>query len=738
MGLAQQPKHPAGSYHGKDFLDSNGISGVTIGVITRVDEIHMKADVHIVNGSDRTEIDLTQAMSGPRSFWGGCPEVNSVVVLGYRAKHKKLKDAMILGYLPSSILAGMKFDPIATDDSSNVTADEQELYNTLYSPTVRTKRLKLRPGDVGGMSADGSELVLNKSIQMVNRAGDLIELRDAERLFITQAVNSFHSASGVKEQYGPVRRGAFYLPYDIFQNQDPTKPLLEAPGGDATASPNAITSSVPSHYFGQSILELLGPGNPGDPQKFASTSGVVNSFFNNSEFPSVTYSNGKKTFFASNTPYANPESIKTPGDMYTEHRIELKHVTDGVQDMLDEIDGFNVDTVNPRVYIEHVMGTVVGNRTDDSDSMNLYGKVLKPTLFSNWGQPGAGHFKLVEAIRTAGVADYEVNNQAGAYLFRINHPEANVEENPFGICVAKQGKVYVNVPGSVAEDTYDGTKNVSVEASFGGGIKVYVGREVSTGESIRAFLEGGIEFEVGKNAVGKSIGPIYHGSVDNTYMGNDNEGFALSNVVRGNERRSITGDYTLTINGSSYTVTDGTFGAHATKILLNSTSGYTLNSSNKSETIAGQSQLNYGLAVIETIVAGGKVATILAGGLVQTVLAGAMSTSVLGGAISNFAGGAYSTVAGGACSTSAGGAITQAAGGAISLTAGAAVSVTAGLAMTLTAGIAVSLIAPQILLGGPAAVYGIARGLPILGPGVPTLDYITGLPLMGCAVSRSW
>ena len=181
---------------------------------------------------------------------------------------------------------------------------------------------------------------------------------------------------------------------------------------------------------------MLGPGNPGDPQRLSNAQGVVVNYINNyvasggGEFPPVTYSNGKKAFFASNTPFANPESIQTPGDMYTEHRIELKHVTDAVQDVLDEIDGFNVDLVNPRVYIEHAMGTIVGNRTDDSDAQNLYGKVLKPTLFPAWASPGAGHFKLIEATRSIGTADIEVNNQAGAYLFRINHPEANVEENP--------------------------------------------------------------------------------------------------------------------------------------------------------------------------------------------------------------------------------------------------------------------------------------------------------------------
>ena len=184
-----RPKHAAGEFHGKDFVDHHGISGVTIGILTRIDEINMKADVHLVNGADRYELDLTQGMAGPRSFWGGVPEVNSVVVLGYRAKSKKLKDAMILGYLPTALVSGLRFDPISTDNPSNITSDEQALYSQVYSPTIRTKRLKLRPGDVGGMAADGAEIKFDRNIQMMNRAGDLIELRDAERLLITQAIN---------------------------------------------------------------------------------------------------------------------------------------------------------------------------------------------------------------------------------------------------------------------------------------------------------------------------------------------------------------------------------------------------------------------------------------------------------------------------------------------------------------------------------------------------------------------
>jgi hypothetical protein len=98
------------------------------------------------------------------------------------------------------------------------------------------------------------------------------------------------------------------------------------------------------------------------------------------------------------------------------------------------------------------------------------------------------------------------------------------------------------------------------------------------------------------------------------------------------------------------------------------------------------------------------------------------------------------TVGAGAMSfTTGAGAVTLSTGaGAMSLTAGAgAMSLTSGLAMNLTAGLAISLLAPQILFGGPAAVLGVVRGLPAMPPGAPSLDYITGLPLMGSALVRS-
>ena len=95
------PKNPSGYVHGDEFVDSGAPYGIKLGVITRVDEFELKCDVKIITGGgQRYELDLTQSMVGPRSFFGGIPEVNSMVIIGYRRRHKRLHEAVILGYVP--------------------------------------------------------------------------------------------------------------------------------------------------------------------------------------------------------------------------------------------------------------------------------------------------------------------------------------------------------------------------------------------------------------------------------------------------------------------------------------------------------------------------------------------------------------------------------------------------------------------------------------------------------------
>lgn len=723
--MSRMPKHPSGTTPGKDFVDQADIAGLKVGIVTRVDEVNLKADLKVITGGgDRFEIDLTQGMAGPRSFWGGVPEVGSLVIVGYRRIHKQLYDAVILGYIPTGNRSGLRFDPFSVADPSEVGADEAALYTNTFGPIQRYKRLNLRPGDVGGMSAAGSEFVMSKDIRMVNRAGDIMELRDADRTFITQTIHRVESDAGLKKVSGPIRRGAAYLPPDIL-------------GTDGKTLKPASSS-----YYGLDELQAAGPGvGSGSEAKYANTSGQLLDLFNDtSEFPPVTYSNGRRVHYPPTSPGVSIEETDSIADAYVEDRLEMSHTSDLSQEVIEEIDGFSMDRRPP--YIERVLGTLVGNDMTSTSGQRQYAQLLKPRLFQDFLSRSIGKFTLEGINRQPTSPDLEAVTAAGAFLFRIRPPRS-VGENAFVAAVSKQGKLFVNIPASVQEDYTSGSKNISAEMNLAGALKMFIGASAPERISAHLTLEGGVHLDIGRDAQGNAITMRFHSATKVSYEGNPNENdLAHSIEVNGTKQSDIKGAEKKVIEGSKQTIVSGMYQQQADRLSLNATSGFSGNFGEISQMVSGKSQYQYALQVLENIALGGKVSTILAGGLTQNVLAGAISYSALAGAIAfNAPAGAFSvTVGTGAMSfTTGAGAVTLSTGaGAMSLTAaGGAMSITSGLAMNLTAGLTISLLAPQILFGGPAAVLGVVRGVPSMPPGAPTLDYITGLPLLGSALVRS-
>lgn len=759
-----QPKHPVGHVPGKDFTDTGDPWGLKLGLVTRVDEVTMKCDIKIVTGGggDRFEIDLTQGMSGPRSFWGGIPEVNSIVIIGYRRQHKQLYEACILGYIPTGQRLGYRFDPFSAIDPSAVTPDEAADVQTLFGGSYRVKRLKLRPGDVGGMSAAGAEFTLTKDVRMYDRAGDFIEIRDTDRSITASSIHRVENESGVTRISGPIRRGAFYTYPDIIQstvqngvltptlNSNGQQVLIQTPGAPGAFAPGATqagsttpvgtpTASKLPPYYGTYVYQAAGPGFAGSPNKFADSTGALLDAINNvAEFPSTTYSNGRQVYYSNTYPGVNLED-PTQGagaEAFVEYRIEVDHTSDLSQQVREEIDGFAISPRNQ--YIEHVMGTTVGNDTTGSDGQRTYARPTKPKVFDDFTSTNAAGIFTMEEVPRSPLDDLEVFTTAGAYLLAI-HPPHVVNDDYFACAISKQGKVFLNIPGSSVERYPDGTKNVSVEANLLGALKAYIGAAAPSNTSINLTCEGGITANIGSNSDGRAIDVTYHSSVQSTYVGTpDSDNVALTENVQGQKQQFCSGISTENVGGQKTTTVNGGYQMFADRLNVNLNGGYSINASDYSGTIGGKTQIQYALAVVENIIAGGKVSTVLAGGLVTTVAAGAMVNTAGAGAIVNTAGAAFTVTAGAAASFTAGGAMSQTAAGAISQTAGAAVAITAAAAFTATGGAAASLIGAQCLLGGPAAVLGISRGLPMMPPGTPSLDWITGLPLQGCAVSRSF
>lgn len=718
-----QPRIPRPTGHTKDpkTFDTNDWAGTRIGLIIRVDEVNMKADVKILTGGGyRLEVELTQAMAGPRSFWGGVPEENSLVIIGFRRIHRNINDAVILGYIPVGNRSGLRFDPFDAADRSELTPEELDIYESMVGPVVRYKRLPMRPGNVGGMSSDGSELRLDKDVAMTNRAGDLLELRDSERTLVAQSVYRAQSESGVRHISGPIRRSAHYLPQDILKDDGTLK-------------------DVDDEYYGRDELQAAGP--PGANSKFASENGELLDIFNNTrEFPPTTYPSGKVVHIpATVRPDLAIDDVDSPGDAFVENRMELFHTSNLTPEVTEETDGFTLDRRNP--YIERVYGTIVGNTLNTTRGQRNYSKILKPRLFDDFQSTGPGKFSLNEVSRISNPD--EATTTAGAFLFRIRPPRGR-GDNQFVAAVTKEGKAYLNLPASSSENYSGGANKVSAEVNMEGALKAFIGASTPDRVSANITLEGGLHLDIGRDAQGNVITTNYRGAVQQTYTGNPNESdAALETIVKGVDKKTVSGAVQRFVQGSRQSIISGTDQTQCDRRNVNAFGGYSLNAGEYNSMISGKSQYNHALAVLENIIAGGKISTILAGGKITTVGAGGLVYNVLGGAtvFSNAAGAFTVNVATGAitATTGAGAIALSTAAGAMSLAASGAIAMTAGLALNLTAGTVVAVLAPVVSLGGGGVpgTFGVCRGAPVLPVGVPTLDPITGLPLQGAALVLS-
>ena len=683
-----------------------------LGLIVRVDEVMMKCDVKSFNPPGYYyEVELTQAMAGHRSFWGGIPETNSLVVCGWRWTHKNTKNLVILGYHPVANRTGMRFDPFSATDPSQVFDDERSQHDKFFGKTFRTKRLMLRPGDVGGMSSSGSELVLSKDVRITNRAGDLLELRDAERSLVTQSIHRVHQDGAVHLTSGPIRRAATFLPTGLL--------------GSA--------NSFDPQYAGLDDLQTMGPTNG----RYVDSTGKAAGFLNNfASFPPTTLANHRQYHYVGTSQGVAWEDLENGGTVlaYTEHRKEFRHVTSGTQEVLGEIDGFDAD--RPQRYIEQVFGTIVGNDPNGMPGLLQYGKILKPSVFKTFQDNLAGSFELSEANRAIGGQD-ESDTLAGAYMFRLNPPSSPFTNAPFVMAVQKQGKVLVSIPGSNQENQK--TKNISLEANLAGALKAYVGAANPDRVSIHLTTEGGVVLNIGSDQDGNCITTNYRGAVKSSYEFENPDGVSHSVAVRGNDEMSITGNQKIEV-GATYSLNaTGAIQLNGSNVTLNALNNYTVNAAAKNLTVSGKTQHQYAESVTEKIATGGFDRTVLLGDHKTTLGAGTHATSVLVGntEFTNTLGDFKVDIGAGSFGVSivAGNITMTTLVGNVAMT-GTSIGLTSTTTATITAAASIALTAPIVMIGIPAT-FGVVRGAPMMPPGSPSLDLILGIPLQGSTVILS-
>src|SRR5690606_5302673 len=183
--------------------------------------------------------------------------------------------------------------------------------------------------------------------------------------------------------------------------------------------------SMPNPYYGQDELRAAGPGpTAGVEPRFATNAGTVLGLFNDeTNFPPVTFSNGRKVHYPTTIRGASLDDIDSFSSAFVEDRLEMSHTTDLVQEVLEEVDGFSMDRRLP--YIERVLGTLVGNSLNSTKDQNQYSQILKLEMFEDFASARIGKFTLEAIDRNPTSPDIEVNTLAGAFLLRVRPPQGS-------------------------------------------------------------------------------------------------------------------------------------------------------------------------------------------------------------------------------------------------------------------------------------------------------------------------
>lgn len=643
--------------------------------------------------------------SGPRSWAGIIPEVGSKVILGWSKVGSRGYEPHIIQFMTPGVFSSREFELFSSIDpdlreaalAQDPTLEDDPDFG--MNP-VRLKLRKAYPGDFLASASGGADLLLDRDVLLTNRAGTEIRLRDADQTAILQTLNYFENSAAGYIKRGLITRNAFNLLPDL--------------GFDDTFGIFARETN-PTAF---DLLVSYGILKPDGTKNFPPELDDLYPYM-------VTPDGIRQSFIHHGETDKNWISVQ---DCYIEDRIELRHTSNGVMDVTDVGDGFQMDRFDP--FITDVKGTVVGNNPYSEEGRSLYKQILTMSLFDHqenvWNSGIKPKFTSVDTL-TRGTND--ADTLALARLFTIKCPS---NSNSFTFGITKEGRTFLYVPASTGND-----RGKSIDVYTSGKVRCAFGADPNDGVSLDMSCSGGMKLDLGRDIKGNSIDVRFNGMVSTTYVGNDSNGLARKTTVGGSDYEAISASKFKSVNGTDAEIIGGNKIIEAQAISFNAGfGGIKLKSSGDvDDTILGKrvykiaqlQQENYALGRTSFTLLGAQSSTVLAGSDTRTVVAGNISDSVGTGNMSLFVGAGNLSLgvgAGNASFTTGAGAITMA-------TALGAATVASTALTTITSAAIAQIIAPLMRLGAiptSAAVLGIPGP-----PGVPMLDYITGLPLIGSA-----
>lgn len=705
------------------------------GTILHVDTETMVCSIRLDSGQGvRHDIPIpAPGGSGPRSWSGSIPEIGTRVVLGWKKfDNRGTFTPYIIEFLTPGVFPSREFEPFSSLDPEDAKKLLEEFPDVANEPGFNAGVTRLRsrkgyPGDYIASSSSGSDFILDRDVFFTNRAGNELRLRDSDQTAILQTRNEFVSNAAGYYRRGLIRRNAFNFLPDLYPRDPLTGEFatLISPG-DPNQIDEATGEPVGKHpaydtLLGFGLIKEDGSKNfvddPSSPY-----------------YPYVVHADGRRSSYV--VPMDHTQSFNDTPFAYTEDRLEMRLLSDGVMPVTEEGDGFQIDPPYP-VFIEDVKGTVVGNDFHSDAGRPLYKRPITMRLFNSVEDGKLADGPLFEPIDT--VTRMHTMDEIGlARLFRIQSPN---NSNQFCYGITKEGRVFLHVPKSRSGEPQE--KGKSIDLNVAGLIKAVVGSdENSQNMSLDLRLLGGVNLEVGRfgktstdDGGGESIKLTLKGGIQRVHHGDPSTGIAEHNVIGGAVLTACSSTMITRADGTIVHEAGSEYASSAQKITNSAGPGglSQTSSGDMGVTVLGKTQHQYA-QICNYTHALGRITTHLTGIDQTTMLAGAISRTLIAGAAmadTVIAGNMAKTVATGnlALTVGAGNFAATVGAGALALTAGAGpIAATSAIMITLTAGAMISHLAPINKIGASVAGFSVA-GLP--GPPAPHFDYLTGIPILG-------
>jgi hypothetical protein len=545
---------------------------------------------------------------------------------------------------------------------------------------VRYRMRKLYEGEIYASSIHGSEIILDKNFTIANSKLNEITLDSAEQSFNVSSLNTYLNSAGVRVMSGLAHRNAL-INDPLFQKPNKSFPIYINENGVPYYTPN-FTNPI-----------------------------------------NATYPYGTKT-------------INDGNDAFTEHRIEVKELTQPIAPVTQSNSGADIDAFyksrqdgsSDKPMVVQVLGTLVGN--DPVGEKDKYGVILKPKLFPD---PETFKGSLTEEACLAEDGNNETTSTAAAYTLKF--PNSGT-----AFYVNKQGKYFANIAASSPSDTLGAGE--SAEINLKGHAKIYMGKNAGKQRSLSFATAGGVYTNWGFDSQkSRSWEASFRKGVSWNIVGTDRDNVALSMELAGDERRIITGSRFTEIKGDDIRLVHGTLEDrvlgrkvdnfvndkatnYGGKYNENSVGHYSqVLSAGKSVTINAPDVLaGSTVADKKEIKLGDSELTMLLGSKKEKILVGAHETTILAGqkSVSITAGNYKVDVTAGNIS------IKTLAGSVEVGTLAGTVKIQGSLGVTIQSAVGVKVEAPKVDIGGLPVRGGIVNS----GP-AGHKDYLTGLPLLG-------